>query len=179
MIKRVLKVIGIVILSLIALPFVALGVSALVPSSQVSIPVGNHGSYNPKSFWHPWGDHKHRGVDLFAKSGTEIKPAAPGVVLFTSDGFGAGGRVAAVLGPAGRIYYYAHMDEVMCHPLQFVTSESVIGTVGNSGNAKNTPSHLHFSIISLWKQTDHCEQDARFKIWCINPVVEFKDAPNY
>ena len=20
-------------------------------------------SYNPKSFWHPWGDHKHRGGD--------------------------------------------------------------------------------------------------------------------
>ena len=28
-------------------------------------------SYNPKSFWHPWGDHKHAGIDIFAKKGYE------------------------------------------------------------------------------------------------------------
>lgn len=179
MVKKVLKIALIVIGCLIAAPFLALGVSALIPSPQVSIPVGNHSSYNPSSFWHPWGDHKHRGVDLFAKSGTEIKAAMPGVVIFTMEHFGAGGRVAAVLGPSGRIYYYAHMDEIKCHMAQIVTRETVIGTVGNSGNAQNTPAHLHFSILSLWEQTDHCKHDERRKLWCINPVVEFKGAPNY
>jgi hypothetical protein len=28
-------------------------------------------SCNPKSFWHPWGDHKHAGIDIFAKKGYE------------------------------------------------------------------------------------------------------------
>jgi hypothetical protein len=38
-------------------------------------------SYNPKSFWHPWGDHKHPGIDIFAKKGTNVHPAIGGIVL--------------------------------------------------------------------------------------------------
>lgn len=179
MAKKIFKIALIVIAVIVVAPFLALGVSAILPAQQPNIPVGNHTSYNPKSFWHPWGDHKHRGVDLFAKKDTEIKSATSGIVIFTLESFGRGGRVAAVLGTSGRIYYYAHMNEIKCHMAQIVTTESVIGTVGNTGNAKDTPAHLHFSIVSLWEQTDHCKQDPRYKIWCINPVVEFKGAPNY
>ena len=32
--------------------------------------------------------------------------------------------------------------------LSFVAHKTVIGTVGNTGNAKNTPSHLHYSITT-------------------------------
>ena len=50
-------------------------VNMLLPS-KIQNPVEGCGkeSYNPQSFWHPWGDHNHRGVDIFAKKGTVIHP---------------------------------------------------------------------------------------------------------
>ncbi len=37
----------------------------------------------------------------------------------------------------------------MIDDFSFVGRDSVIGTVGNSGNATNTPAHLHYSIATL------------------------------
>ena len=28
-------------------------------------------SYNQKYFWHPWGDYRHAGIDIFAKKVTQ------------------------------------------------------------------------------------------------------------
>ena len=45
-------------------------INMLLPT-KIQNPVEGYGreSYNPKSFWHPWGDHKHAGIDIFAKKG--------------------------------------------------------------------------------------------------------------
>jgi peptidoglycan LD-endopeptidase LytH len=55
-----------------------------------------------------------------------------------------------VIGAGGRVYYYAHLDRY-AENLKVgdaVTTETVIGYVGNSGNAKGTPPHLHFGVYT-------------------------------
>ena len=72
-------------------------------------------SYNPKSFWHPWGDHKHRGIDIFAKKGTPVHPAIGGIVVATAHNKGAGGNCILVLSSGLRLHYYAHLSEIDTH----------------------------------------------------------------
>lgn len=61
-----------------------------------------------------------------------------------------GGNVVLVLGPGGRSYYYAHLSH---HAELLRTGDDVIpgdvlGYVGNTGNARGTPPHLHFGIYT-------------------------------
>jgi len=65
------KKLKIVLYCLVAL----LLVNMLLPT-KIQNPVEGCGkeSYNPKSFWHPWGDHKHAGIDIFAKKDTPVHP---------------------------------------------------------------------------------------------------------
>jgi murein DD-endopeptidase MepM/ murein hydrolase activator NlpD len=165
-----------VILSIVAL----VAVMMLLPQS-VKNPVEGAGSnsYNHQTFWHPWGDHHHHGIDIFARCGTPVRSACYGIVLRTRINNGRGGNTVLVLGTRGRMYYYAHLDEVKTHPGAFVTQNTVIGTVGNTGNAKNTPAHLHFSISTPIPRLDHIvplsEQtkwDDKIKPFFINPVKE-------
>ena len=63
---------------------VFLVVEMLLPT-RIQNPVEGCGqeSYNQASFWHPWGGHNHRGIDIFAKKGTPVHPAIGGVVVAT------------------------------------------------------------------------------------------------
>ena len=45
--------------------------------------------------------------------------------------------------------YYAHLDQQKVKTGQYVRKGQVIGTVGNTGNAKYTPAHLHFGIYKI------------------------------
>lgn len=142
-----------------------------------------HSSYNHETFWHPWGDHHHHGIDVFAKKGTSIHHATSfGIVIAVTheDTFGKknlGGNTVTVLGTHGRIYYYAHMQEVKTHIGAIVTSSSVIGTVGDSGNAKGKSPHCHFSILTVFPRFNHwipmekyTKKDDAFKMFFVNPV---------
>jgi murein DD-endopeptidase MepM/ murein hydrolase activator NlpD len=42
--------------------------------------------------------------------------------------------------------YYAHLDKQYVQEGQYVRKGQVIGTVGNTGNARTTPPHLHFGV---------------------------------
>ena len=61
---------------------------------------------------------------------------------------GKGGKFVVILGPKWRLHYYAHLDEIKTKRLSFVTKNTEIGTVGNSGNAAKTPAHLHYGIAT-------------------------------
>ena len=54
-------------------------------------------SYNSQSFWHPWGNHKHHGVDIFAPKGTVIHSAIGGIVVAEMHTNGADSRNASLL----------------------------------------------------------------------------------
>ena len=62
---------------------------------------------------------------------------------------GKGGKFVVTLGPKWRLHYYAHLDEIKTKPFAFVTQDTDIGTVGNTGNAITTPAHLHYGIGTL------------------------------
>jgi peptidoglycan LD-endopeptidase LytH len=44
--------------------------------------------------------------------------------------------------------YYAHLDKQLVREGQEVKKGETLGTVGNTGNAKHTASHLHFGIYT-------------------------------
>ena len=110
-------------------------------------------NYHPQSFGQPWGDHRHRGIDVFAPTGAEIKASAGGLVIRTikDDGKYQGGNTVEILGLGGRIYHYAHMSEILVHPFEIVSQGETIGKVGRTGNASRPgcPPHCHFSIVSF------------------------------
>jgi murein DD-endopeptidase MepM/ murein hydrolase activator NlpD len=95
-------------------------------------------------------DRLHEGQDIFAKKGTPIFSGAPGYVVgfSTSD---LGGNSVYVRGSGGRTYFYTHLDRFPDELRigQRVSTDTVIGFVGNSGNAETTPSHLHFGVYAL------------------------------
>jgi murein DD-endopeptidase MepM/ murein hydrolase activator NlpD len=107
-------------------------------------------SYSQNSFWaYPWGKSvTHKGVDIFAKRGTNIRAATGGIVLYKGT-VSRGGNVVFILGPKWRIHYYAHLDKIKTNVLSIVSSKNIIGTVGNTGNAKGKPSHLHYTIKTI------------------------------
>lgn len=92
-------------------------------------------------------DRKHEGVDIFAARGTYIISATEGIVVRIGTN-SLGGNIVFVLGPGGERYYYAHLDEIdsQLSQGQRVSTSTMLGTVGTTGNATGTPPHLHFGI---------------------------------
>lgn len=129
--------------------------------------------YNQKSFWfYPWGKSiTHKGVDVFAKTGTRLNSATNGIVLYAGE-ISLGGKVVVVLGPKWRLHYYAHLDQVEAQAFQLVGSSTKIGSVGSSGNAAGKASHLHYSIMTplphFWKVDD--DHQAWRKMFYIDPT---------
>ncbi|MDR2916354.1 MAG: M23 family metallopeptidase [Tannerella sp.] len=134
--------------------------------------------YNHETFWYyPWGKSvTHKGVDIFAKEGTALRSATCGLVVFTGEN-GAGGNVVLVLGPKWRFHYYAHLQHIETSSFSWLGTGERIGTVGKSGNAGNTPAHLHYSIITaipyVWRVDRKAPHGWR-KIFFLNPVDYLK-----
>lgn len=154
--------------------FAFLAINMLLPT-KIQNPVEGCGkwSYNPKSFWHPWGDHRHAGIDIFAKKGTNVHPAIGGVVVATTRNLGAGGNTVLIFSSGFRLHYYAHLSEVDTHIGAVVTKSSVIGKVGNTGNAAGKPHHLHYSISSFIPQGDWRWEPQQI-LFYINPIKELE-----
>lgn len=149
-------------------------VGLLIPQ-KLAMPVKGAGksSYHPASFWYyPWGKSvTHKGVDIFAKKGTEITSSVNGIVLFAGE-ISMGGKVVLILGPKWRLHYFAHMNEVSVSLFSLVSQKSVIGTVGDTGNAKGKPPHLHYAIASAipypWRIDS--EPHGWLKMFYLNPI---------
>ena len=123
----------------------------LIPSKVVSpIAISDVTDIDAASFWYyPWGKSiVHKGIDIFCDSGTNIIAPATGMVI--SKGYGSiSGNYVYILGAKWRTYYFAHMDTCFVSTTNFVTKGTVIGKVGNTGNAKNKPTHLHYAIQTI------------------------------
>lgn len=112
------------------------------------------------------GERAHLGTDLFAPKGTPVYAVTSGTIE-KIGWIQLGGQRIGLRGKDGLYYYYAHLkdfapglkkgDEIFVGKL--------IGYVGNTGNAINTPYHLHFGIeidddqwinpynfLSYWKE---------------------------
>jgi murein DD-endopeptidase MepM/ murein hydrolase activator NlpD len=99
--------------------------------------------------WHaPRGtDRLHQGQDIFAPRGTPILSATDGYIMRIGEN-SLGGQTVSVAGAGGRVYYYAHLDAYAPGITEgdYVTTRSVLGYVGTTGNAAGTPPHLHFGV---------------------------------
>lgn len=116
-------------------------------SKLLVFPVANRS--NIGSFWgdsRDGGKRSHKGIDIFARKGTPVVATCDGLIV-TLDNTPIGGKTLWLRSSEhGFTAYYAHLDEHLVKPGERVRKGQVIGTVGNTGNAKTTPSHLHFGI---------------------------------
>ncbi len=92
------------------------------------------------------GRRSHHGVDLFAPKGTPVIAAAPGIVRRVGE-TDLGGNVIWLLDTRReQSLYYAHLDRQLVSTGEIVQVGDTLGLVGNTGNARSTPPHLHFGI---------------------------------
>ena len=88
----------------------------------------------------------HEGIDIFAARGTPIRATTQGIVRKVGENT-LGGRVVVVVGPGGAGHYYAHLEDYAdISPNDWVDAGDIIGYVGDSGNAKGMPPHVHYGI---------------------------------
>lgn len=100
-----------------------------------------------------WGDardggrRKHRGIDIFAPRGTPVVACADGIVSFIGDQ-PKGGHCVWLTTENGASFYYAHLDRWASglYEGMEVQAGDLLGFVGNTGNARTTPPHLHFGV---------------------------------
>ena len=60
-----------------------------------------------------------------------------------------GGRTVMILGPGGVRHYYAHLERYAeLSRGEWIKAGQVVGFVGDSGNARGTPTHLHYGIYT-------------------------------
>ena len=151
----------------------------MVPERK-EIPVlgATSADWNANTFWfEPWGrSGVHKGIDIFASQGTPVLASTDMLLLYKGN-IEIGGNVIVGLGPKWRLHYFAHLESINEGAGIFVPKGSDIGTVGDTGNARGKPPHLHFSIVSLlplpWR-IDQSTQGYK-KAFYIDPIAYFSE----
>lgn len=162
---------------IIALVILVLGL--VIPEPKL-IPVkgATTADWNKDTFWfEPWGSSGvHKGIDIFGVTNTPVIASTHIIVLFQGT-LPKGGYVVIGLGPKWRIHYFAHLSESQTSLPFLMQAGSKIGGVGDTGNAKGKPPHLHYSIVSLlpmpWR-IDTSTQGYK-KAFYLNPIDYFSD----
>ncbi|MEZ5376682.1 MAG: DUF4214 domain-containing protein [Acidimicrobiales bacterium] len=108
------------------------------------------------------GGRSHLGVDMMGPKGTPLLAAADGVITWFRHDI-TRGNYFALTADDGWKYHYSHMNNDTpgtddgANPFEFayapgmgqgvrVTAGQLVGYMGDSGNAENSGSHLHFEI---------------------------------
>ena len=92
------------------------------------------------------GRRTHAGIDIFARRGTPVLAVSAGRVNRVAI-TGLGGKVVWVRDAIRNSnIYYAHLDSQYVSDGDNVEMGDTLGFVGNTGNARTTPPHLHFGI---------------------------------
>ncbi len=91
--------------------------------------------------------HFHEGTDIMAPSGTPLFACERGVITEMRSST-LGGTSLWRKGGSGTLYYYAHLSAYAKDVAvgQLVEVGTVLGYVGNTGNARFTAPHLHFEV---------------------------------
>lgn len=127
---------------------------ASASDAQFTIPVSG---IAPNQLIDTWGDSRgngaraHQAIDIPAPGGTPVIAAAPGRVekLFESA---AGGTTLYVRSADARTsYYYAHLAGYAPGIREGLTVKAgtLLGYVGDTGNAGTGNTHLHFAISRM------------------------------
>lgn len=123
----------------------------LFTEPSLAFPVSGKGNKAIQSFWgapRGGGTRSHKGIDIFAKRGTPVVAATDGFISDTGNR-GLGGKQVWLRDRLfGQSLYYAHLDSIVVSGGNRVRVGDTLGFVGNTGNAKTTPPHLHFGIYT-------------------------------
>jgi murein DD-endopeptidase MepM/ murein hydrolase activator NlpD len=104
------------------------------------------------------GHKNHQGWDLYAGIGTSFYAISGGTVVFVASHGDYGRQLCLkLMGPeidsiahrlgARHLYaFYGHLLSTFVFPGYEAKEGDPLGLTGNSGNARNTPPHLHFEI---------------------------------
>ncbi|HKR11078.1 MAG TPA: M23 family metallopeptidase [Pyrinomonadaceae bacterium] len=122
------------------------------PHTKIKMPVADVTKREVADTWGAprSGGRRHEGQDIFAPKGTRILSATNGYVYRIGEN-NLGGQTVSVISSGGRVYYYAHLD-AYAPGLEVgdrVSTNTLLGFVGTTGNAQGTPPHLHFGIYSM------------------------------
>ena len=110
--------------------------------------------YGPTSFGDSFGAPRgdiasgwHHGVDIFGQIGEPLLAVADGTV-FSVGWNDIGGYRLWLRDRAGNEFYYAHLSAYSPFAVngRQVKAGTVLGFMGNTGDASTTPYHLHFEI---------------------------------
>ena len=103
----------------------------------LSVPLGDR--------FGPRGDRFHAGIDLPAAPGAPVSAAGSGLVVFAGASGSGWGRMVLVAHGNGVRTRYAHLSRIRVHVGQRVSTGSIVGRVGSTGEA--TGPHLHFEVL--------------------------------
>jgi murein DD-endopeptidase MepM/ murein hydrolase activator NlpD len=102
----------------------------------------------PRAFSNDWGQprsggRRHQGNDILSPRGTPVVASVSGTVRPHNSSLG--GLSYYLKGDDGNTYFGTHLD-TLSGASGRVAQGAVLGTVGDSGNARGGPTHLHFEI---------------------------------
>lgn len=95
------------------------------------------------------GGRTHRAIDIMAPRGTPVLAVSDGEIVRVHSNR-LGGKVLYLRSPDEEYdFYYAHLNDY-AEGIEIgmqVRQGDVLGYVGNTGNARRTPPHLHFQVL--------------------------------
>jgi peptidoglycan LD-endopeptidase LytH len=102
----------------------------------------------PRAFTNDWGQprsggRRHQGTDILAPQGTPVVASVSGTVRGHNSRLG--GISYYLHGDDGNTYFGTHLSSLSGASGR-VSQGTVVGYVGNTGNARGGPPHLHFEI---------------------------------
>ena len=130
------------------------GISLPPPSVTPKLTAGGYvfPVYGPSGYSDTFGAPRadvtyHHGDDIFAPLGAPVLAAADGTV-FSVGWNKVGGNRLWLRDSQGNEFYYAHLSafSTLAADGAHVRTGTVLGFVGNTGDAEGTPYHLHFEI---------------------------------
>jgi murein DD-endopeptidase MepM/ murein hydrolase activator NlpD len=117
--------------------------SSFAPTGSWMCPV-----QGPVAFSNDWGNarsggRRHQGTDMLSPRGTPVVAVVGGTVRGHNSSLG--GISFYLNGDDGNTYFGTHLDSLSGASGR-VSQGTVLGYVGNTGNARGGPTHLHFEI---------------------------------
>jgi len=119
---------------------------SIQPAYEFPVAGGNNADIG--SYWgdiRDGGKRDHEGIDIFADRGTPVIATTSGRIGYSGEKGLGGKQVWLRDSKRSQSIYYAHLDSIVPN-LNSVKTGDTLGFVGNTGNAKTTPPHLHFGI---------------------------------
>lgn len=121
-------------------------------------------------------NRSHDAIDIMAPRGTPVVAAVSGEIAKFFDSAAGGITIYQYSADKNYVYYYAHLERRAdnIRENEFVRQGTVIGYVGDSGNAGPGNYHLHFSVARLTDEKRFWQGEY------LNPyplLVEGREAP--